>query len=165
MIRFQHVAGAFDGFLHELARPLGTLARLARFAERYGTRRQFLGFCAENPRLFRVFSMLCDRSEAVVELLCAHPEIIEEVLRPEILRRRRNARDLDEDISAAAREPGFTDWLWLFVRAEQVRHAVGGILGSLGPEEIEAATTGLADAVLRHLTRDSGCLLYTSRCV
>ena len=159
VIRFQHVAGAFDGFLHELARPLGTLARLARFAERYGTRRQFLGFCAENPRLFRVFSMLCDRSEAVVELLCAHPEIIEEVLRPEILRRRRNARDLDEDISAAAREPGFTDWLWLFVRAEQVRHAVGGILGSLGPEEIEAATTGLADAVLRHLTRDSGVLV------
>jgi glutamate-ammonia-ligase adenylyltransferase len=159
VIRFQHVAGAFDGFLHELARPLGTLARLARFAERYGTRRQFLGFCAENPKLFRVLSILFDRSEAVVELLCSHPEIIEEVLRPEILRRRRDARDLDEDISAAAGAPGFTEWLWLFVRAEQVRHAVGGILGSLGPEEIEAAMTALADAVLRHLTRDSGVLI------
>lgn len=159
VVRFQHVAGAFDGFLHELARPLGTLARLARFAERYGTRRQFLGFCAENPKLFRVFSILCDRSEAVVELLCAHPEIIEEVLRPEILHRRRNARDLDEDISAASGAPGFTEWLWLFVRAEQVRHAVGGILGNLEPEEIEAAMTGLADAVLRHLTRGSGVLI------
>jgi glutamate-ammonia-ligase adenylyltransferase len=159
VIRFQHVAGAFDGFLHELARPLVTLARLARFAERYGTRRQFLGFCAENPKLFRLFSILCDRSEAVVELLCAHPEIIEEVLRPEILRRRRKARELDNDIAAAAREPGFSGWLWLFVRAEQVRHAFGGILGSLGPEEIEAAMTGLADAVLRHLTRRSGVLV------
>ena len=159
VIRFLHVAAAFDGFVHELARPLGTLARLARFAERYGTRRQFLGFCAEVPRLFRVFSILCDRSEAVVELLCAHPEVIEEVLRPEIMLRRSDARDLDDAITAASRAPGFNDWLWLFVRAEQVRHAVGGILGSLGPEEIEAAMTGLADAVLRHLTRGSGVLI------
>jgi glutamate-ammonia-ligase adenylyltransferase len=159
VVRFQHVAGAFDGFLHELARPLGTLARLARFAERYGTRRQFLGFCAENPRLFRVFSILCDRSEAVVELLCAHPEIIEEVLRPENLLRRRNPSDLDEEISNAARSPGFLEWLWLFVRAEQVRHAIQGILGNLEPEGAEAAMTELADAVLRQLNRDSGVLI------
>jgi len=159
VVRFQHVAGAFDGFLHELARPLGTLARLARFAERYGTRRQFLGFCAENPSLFRVFSILCDRSEAIVELLCAHPEIIEEVLRPENLLKRRSARDLDDEISSAAGSPGFHDWLWLFVRAEQVRHAMRGILGSLSPEEIEAAMTGLADAALRQLTRGSGALV------
>lgn len=158
VVRFQHVAGAFDGFLRELARPLGTLARLARFAERYGTRRQFLEFCAGNPGLFRVFSILCDRSEAVVELLCAHPEIIEEVLRPENLLRRRGARDLDDDISGAAGSPGFHDWLWLFVRAEQVRHAIRGILGSLAPEEIEAAMTELADAALRQLTRGSGVL-------
>ena len=159
VVRFQHVAEAFDGFLRELARPLGTLARLARFAERYGTRRQFLGFCAENPALFRVFSILCDRSGSIVELLCAHPEILEEVLRPENLRRRRSARDLDADISSAAREPGFHDWLWLFVRAEQVRHALRGILGSLGPEEIEVSMTELADAVLRRLTRESGVLV------
>ncbi len=159
VVRFQHVAAAFDGFLHELARPLGTLARLARFAERYGTRWQFLGFCAQNPRLFRIFCLLCDRSGAVVGLLCAHPEIIEEVLRPEILRRRRNTRALGEEIRMASRSPGFTDWLWLYVRAEQVRHAVGGILGELAPEEIEAAMTMLADAVLRHLTRDSGVLV------
>ena len=159
VIRFLHVAEAFDGFLRELARPLGTLARLARFAERYGTRRQFLGFCAENKGLFRVFSILCDRSEAVVELLCAHPEVIEEVLRPENLHRRRSARDLDQEITSAAGAPGFHDWLWLFVRAEQVRHAMSGILGSLGPEEIEAAMTVLADAVLRHLTRRSGVLV------
>ncbi len=159
VVRFQHVAAAFDAFLHELARPLGTLARLARFAERYGTRWQFLGFCAQNPRLFRIFALLCDRSGAVVELLCAHPEIIEEVLRPEILRRRRNTRALGEEIRTAARAPGFADWLWLFVRAEQVRHAVGGILGDLAPEQNEAAMTMLADAVLHHLTRESGVLV------
>jgi [glutamine synthetase] adenylyltransferase / [glutamine synthetase]-adenylyl-L-tyrosine phosphorylase len=159
VVRFQHVAGVFDGFYRELARPLVTLARLARVAGLFGTHRQFLGFCAENPRLFRVFSILCDRSEAIVELLCAHPEIIEEVLRPEILRRRRSARDLDEDISAAARTSGFPEWLRLYVRAEQVRHAMGGILGDLRPEEIEAAISELADAVLRQLAMDSGVLV------
>jgi [glutamine synthetase] adenylyltransferase / [glutamine synthetase]-adenylyl-L-tyrosine phosphorylase len=159
VVWFQHVARAFDGFHGELARPLATLARLARFAERYGTRRQFLGFCAENPALFRVFSILLDRSEADAELLGAHPEILEEVLRPEILRRRSGARGLAGDLSAAARSPGFRDWLWLYVRAEQVRCALGGILGDLDQEGIEAAMTGLADAVLRHLTRDSGVLV------
>ena len=157
--RFQHVAGVFDAFMAGLARPVETLARLARFAERYGTRRQFLGFCADNPKLFRVLSILCDRSEAVVELLCAHPEIIEEVLRPEILRRRRLAGDIEQDLAAGARALCFFDWLWLYVRAEQVRYALGGILGDLGPEEIEQATTRLADAVLRHLTQDSGLLV------
>ena len=159
VVRFQHVAAAFDGFHSELARPLSTLARLARFAECYGTRRQFLEFCAENPRLFRVFSILCDRSGAVVELLCAHPEIIEEVLRPEILRRRRSARDLERDISGASQLDGFPDWLWLFVRAEQVRHAMGGILGDLAPAEIESAISSLADAVLHRLSLKSGVLI------
>jgi [glutamine synthetase] adenylyltransferase / [glutamine synthetase]-adenylyl-L-tyrosine phosphorylase len=159
VLRFQHVAAAFEGFLRELARPLDTLARLARFAERYGTRRQFLGFCAQYPKLFRIFALLCDRSGAVTELLCAHPEIVEEVLRPEVLLRPRRRRALEEEIRAAAVQPGFAEWLWLFVRAEQVRYALGGILGRLSPEEIEAAMTLLADAVLRHLARDSGVLI------
>ena len=33
-------------------------------------------------------------------------------------------------LGARAGAPGFHDWLWLFVRAEQVRHAIGGILGT-----------------------------------
>jgi glutamate-ammonia-ligase adenylyltransferase len=109
--------------------------------------------------LFRVFSILCDRSEAIVELLCAHPEIFDEVLRPEILRRRRNAREMDDEISGAAGAPGFPDWLWLYVRAEQVRHALAGILGDLGPAGIEAMMTELADAVLRRLSLGSGVLV------
>jgi glutamate-ammonia-ligase adenylyltransferase len=158
-VRFQHVAGAFDGFHGELARPLATLSRLSRFADRYGTRQQFLGFCAENAGLFRTFSILFDRSESVAELLRAHPEIVEEVFRPQVLRRRARIRTIEREISAAARTAGFRDWLWLYVRAEQVRHALGGILGTLGPEAIEAAMSGLADAVLRELTRDSGVLV------
>jgi glutamate-ammonia-ligase adenylyltransferase len=158
VVRFQHVASAFDGFHDRLARPLQTLSRLSRFAERYGTRQQFLGFCAENPGLFRTFAILFDRSESVAELLRAHPEIVDEVIRPEVLRRR-SRRAVKGEITAASRMPGFRDWLWLFVRAEQVRHALCGILGTLGPEEIESEMTGLAEAVLRELSRDSGLLV------
>lgn len=159
VVRFQHVASAFDGFHQELARPLATLSRLTLFAERYGTRQQFLGFCAENPGLFRIFSILFDRSESVAELLRAHPEIVEEVLRPEVLHRRVGSRTHEAEVAAAAKSPGFREWLWLYVRAEQVRHALGAILGALKPEEIEGALTGLADAVLRQLTRGSGVLV------
>lgn len=159
VVRFQHVARAFDGFHEKLARPLAALSRLSRFAERYGTRQQFLGLCAENPGLFRTFAILFDRSESVAELLRAHPEIVDEVIRPEVLYRRAGSRAVEGEISAASRTAGFRDWLWLFVRAEQVRHALGGILGTLGPEEIEYEMTGLADAVLRDLSRDGGLLV------
>lgn len=92
--RFQHLAGHLDTLIPGLARPLETLARLARCAERYGTRQQFLNNCAGNPQLLRVLGLLCDRSAYAVELLSAHPEILEEVLRPEMLRRRKQAPDL-----------------------------------------------------------------------
>jgi glutamate-ammonia-ligase adenylyltransferase len=158
-VRFQHVARSFDVFHGELARPILTLARLSRFAERYGTRPQFLGFWAENPFLFRIFCVLFDRSESVAELLSGHPEIVEEVLRPQVLRRHVGSATLGEDIRLAAQAPGFRDWLWLYVRAEQVRYALGGIQGTLGPLETEAAISGLAEAVLRELCRDSGVVV------
>lgn len=159
VVRFQHAASALETFHGELARPLDALARLSRFAARQGTRQQFLAFCTDNPGLFRVLSVLFDRSESVADLLCAHPEIVEEVLRPDVLRRRSDAALLAADVAAGARAPGFRDWLWLYVRAEQVRCALGGLLGENGPEQMEASMTGLADAVLRELVRDAGILV------
>lgn len=158
-VRFQHVARAFDGFQAQLARPMGTLHRLSRFAERYGSRSQLLGFWSENPALFRVFAVLFDRSEAVCELLCAHPEIVEEVLRPQVLRRHADSRVLDTDIGAASRAGGFREWLWLYVRAEQLRYALGSLDAGLSVLETEQAMTALAEAVMRELVREQDLLV------
>jgi glutamate-ammonia-ligase adenylyltransferase len=148
--RFQHLTASFDAFMPELARPLETLNRIARFAECYGPRRRFFESCAANPQLLRVLALLFDRSTSIHELLCAHPEILEEVLRPEILRKRKGAADLARELAAGPAGADFPGWLWLYARAEQVRAAIGELLGFLRVEEVETALSLLADAVLRH---------------
>lgn len=153
VVRFQHLAGAFDKLMPELAQPVLTLRRVAEFAERYGTRQQFFNGCAANPQLFRVLALMFDRSAFIHELLGAHPEIVEEVLRPEVLRKRKDAGTLAAELAAGPAGAGFADWLWLYVKAEQVRNAIGELLGFLTVEEVEASLTLLADVVLGHLLR------------
>jgi glutamate-ammonia-ligase adenylyltransferase len=158
---FLNLANGFDALIPELARPLVALTRLARCAERYGTRRQFLNQCAANPQLLRVLALLCDRSAYGVELLIAHPEIIEEVLRPEILRRRKEPRDLAAELAegAPASGPALANWLWLYVRAEELRYTIGELLGFMTRVEVELALTRLADAVLERLCARKGLLV------
>ena len=129
VVRFQHLVDTFDEIMPKLAQPVPTLRRIAHFAERYGTRQQFFNSCAANPQFFRVLALLFDRSTFTYELLGAHPEIAEEVLRPEVLRKRKDAAAL---AGGARRRPagdGLADWLWLYVKAEQVRYAIGELLG------------------------------------
>ena len=132
VVRFQHLADTLDEILPKLAQPVPTLRRIARFAERYGTRQQFFNGCAANPQFFRVLALLFDRSTFIFELLAAHPEIVEEVLRPEVLRKRKGAAALAGDLAAGPPDKGHADWLWLYVKAEQVRYAVGELLGYFG---------------------------------
>ena len=150
VVRFQHLADSFDEILPGLAQPAPTLRRIARFAERYGTRQQFFNSCAANPQFFRVLALLFDRSAFICELLGAHPEIVEEVLRPEVLRKRKDAAGLAAELAAGQDS---ADWLWLYVKAEQVRYAIGELLGLLNIEEVESSLSRLADAVLAHVLR------------
>jgi [glutamine synthetase] adenylyltransferase / [glutamine synthetase]-adenylyl-L-tyrosine phosphorylase len=150
VVRFQHLADSCDAILPALAQPVPTLRRIARFAERYGTRQQFFNSCAANPQFFRVLALLFDRSAFICELLGAHPEIVEEVLRPEVLRQRKDAAALATELAAGQ---DTADWLWLYVKAEQVRYAIGELLGLLSVEEVEASLSRLADAVLLHVLR------------
>ncbi|MFA5057260.1 MAG: bifunctional [glutamate--ammonia ligase]-adenylyl-L-tyrosine phosphorylase/[glutamate--ammonia-ligase] adenylyltransferase [Opitutaceae bacterium] len=148
VVRFQHLAHAFDEVMPRLAQPMPTLRRIAHFAERYGTRQQFFNGCAANPQFFRVLALLFDRSTFIYELLGAHPEIAEEVLRPEVLRKRKDAATLAEELAAGPTGEGSADWLWLYVKAEQVRYAIGELLGFLDIEGVESCLSLLADAVM-----------------
>ncbi|MDD2763378.1 MAG: hypothetical protein PHE83_05325 [Opitutaceae bacterium] len=148
VVRFQHLAHAFDEVMPKLAQPMPTLRRIAHFAERYGTQQQFFNGCAANPQFFRVLALLFDRSTFIYELLGAHPEIAEEVLRPEVLRKRKDAATLAGELAAGPAGAGYADWLWLYVKAEQVRYAIGELLGFLDIAGVEACLSLLADAVL-----------------
>ena len=153
VVRFQHLAQVFDEVMPVLAQPVPTLRRIARFAERYGTRQQFFNGCAANPQFFRVLALLFDRSAYICELLGAHPEIAEEVLRPSVLRKHKSAAVLAQEIAAGPPGDGFAGWLWLYVKAEQVRYAIGELLEFLDVEEVETSLSRLGDAVLTHVLR------------
>lgn len=132
----------------QLASPLTSLRRISRFAENYGTRSQFLANCSLDPSFFEVLALLFDRSEFIYELLCHHPEILDEVLRPGILRRRKSVSDILRELREGAPRETLEDWLWLYVKAEQIRVAIGDLLGYLCQEETEECLSSLADAVL-----------------
>jgi glutamate-ammonia-ligase adenylyltransferase len=149
--RFIDLAKSLDSVMPDLARPAGTLRRLARFAETYGTRQQFFNACAMNPELLRVIATLFDRSEFIFEVLRLHPEILEEVLRPEILRKKNDRTILLDELAAGAGASDPADWLWHYVRAEQIRLAIGALLRFSDPVAVEHDLTLLADTVLEHL--------------
>ncbi len=153
VVRFQHLVDTFDEIMPKLAQPVPTLRRIAHFAERYGTRQQFFNGCAANPQFFRVLALLFDRSTFTYELLGAHPEIAEEVLRPEVLRKRKDAAALVAELASGPAGAGHAAWLWLYVKAEQVRYAIGELLGFLSIEQVEASLSLLADAVLAQVLR------------
>jgi glutamate-ammonia-ligase adenylyltransferase len=149
--RFIDLAKSLDAVMPSLGRPAGTLRRLARFAETYGTRQQFFNACAMNPELFRVIAMLFDRSEFIFDVLHLHPEILEEVLRPEILRKQNDRDVLLAELAAGAGSKDFANWLWLYVKAEQIRLSIGLLLRFSDPAAVERDMTLVADTVLEHL--------------
>lgn len=151
--RFAGLVPALDRILPQLARPERTLTQIAAFAERYGSRNQFLAACTLNPEFFEVLALLFDRSRFIADLLTRHPEIFDEVLRPEILRKRKEPATRRREI-ATALGPDANDLgprLWLYVRAEQVRTAIGHLLGFLPEDEVGAELTALAEAALAEL--------------
>ncbi len=148
--RFAGVVPALDRVLPRLARPRQTLRRISAFAERYATRNQFFAACSLNREFLEVIALLFDRSHFIAELLTRHPEILEEVLRPEILRKRKNVAGRRREMSAhgTTSDEDYIAWLTLYVRAEQVRAAIGHLLGFVSDDEIGGELTGVADAAL-----------------
>lgn len=153
--RFIDLIPAIDRAAPRLATPIRTFRRIAQFAGAYGSRVQFFAACAANPRFLEAVALLFDRSEFIFDLLRQHPEIFDEVLRPEILRKRKDLPQRIRELEAhtGEDEAAFAHWLWLYVRAEQVRAAIGQLLDFLTDEEVERDLSLLAEAVLIDLTR------------
>jgi glutamate-ammonia-ligase adenylyltransferase len=83
-------------------------------------------------------------------VLRQNPGIFEEVLRPEILRQVKDAGALRAELATGEMVADHADWLWQYVKAEQIRLAIGELLEFATPVELEARLSLLADAVLGH---------------
>jgi len=152
--RFRDLAQSLDAVMPRLAQPALVLRRLARFAERYGARSHFFSICASQPTFLGALALLFDRSGAIHELLCAHPEIFEEVIRPENLRLHKSDAALDREFQAGpAKTELFARWFALYVRAEQVRIVLSELLEFISRDEAQHSLVALADAAWRAVIR------------
>ena len=155
LLLFLDLSDQFDSALQPLAEPLRTLEHITNFAQRYGARKEFFKSCHLNPLLFRALTLLFDRSDFVYDLLCRNPEILEEIFATG-LRSHKEGREIEREIGHLGDESDFSRWLWLYVKAEQVRLAIAELLGACSALDTEDQLTILADAVLKVLLRRSG---------
>ncbi len=144
---FLDIASQFDEAFARIANPLETVMRLDKFASAYGARKAFFRTCSLNPSLFQVLCLLFDRSRFIHNVLCRHPEIMEEILALQV-NRKKDRNDMIEEIRLGPDGDSFPRWLWLYVKAEQVRIAINQLLDVYGIEDVERNLTRLADAAV-----------------
>ena len=143
---FLNLEPQMTAILPEVARPLRTVERLADFAAVYGTPRQFIK-SLENPGLFKALAFLFDRSTFIFRLLCQYPGMMEELMQ-EAPRRQKSRAELKAEVGLLPRGKGFSRLLWLYVKAEQVRLAMGELLFELPLEQTSQSLTNLADVAV-----------------
>jgi glutamate-ammonia-ligase adenylyltransferase len=143
-----------DQFLPQLAFPLRALGKISDFAEHYGARRHFFNTCTTQPRLVEMLGLLFDRSRFLYSILSGHPEILEELLVTDSLRKTKSVADHLREMEHFPRPEDRLDWLWLYVKAEQVRLSIAQLLGIKSIPESEEQLSRLATAttlsVLQH---------------
>ncbi len=143
-----------DQFLPQLAFPLRALGKISDFAERYGARRHFFNTCTTQPRLVEMLGLLFDRSRFLQSILSSHPEILEELLVTDSLRKTKEVSDHLREMEHFPRPEERLNWLWLYVKAEQVRLSIAQLLGIKTIPEAEEQLSRLATAttlsVLHH---------------
>ncbi len=143
----------FDEVFPLLAEPLTALERVGGFAGSYGARKQFYKTCNANPRFFQALGLLFDRSGFIHKLLVRHPGIMEELLH-EAPRRTKGVAAMEAEIAHLSSDPErFPELLWLYVKAEQVRLAMGELLYDRSIAEVTADLSDLAEATVRTVLR------------
>jgi [glutamine synthetase] adenylyltransferase / [glutamine synthetase]-adenylyl-L-tyrosine phosphorylase len=149
------LAGTFRETLAPQAHPLRTLARVNEFADRYGARKSFLRLCAGNPPFFYALCMIFDRSEFIHRLVCAHPEILEELMLTSALRLTKTGRVMRREIRALEVEDDekTAQALWLWIKAEQVRMAMAQVLSKVGLERVEFSLSRMASVAVDEMLR------------
>lgn len=138
-----------DHFLPKLAFPLRALGKISDFAERYGARRHFFNACTTQPRLVEMLGLLFDRSQFLHSILSNHPEILDELLVTDSLHKTKSGRDHHREIHHFLDQDDWVEWLWLYVKAEQVRLSIAQLLGTKSLIDAEEQLSRLATATIQ----------------
>ncbi|MFN7951082.1 MAG: bifunctional [glutamate--ammonia ligase]-adenylyl-L-tyrosine phosphorylase/[glutamate--ammonia-ligase] adenylyltransferase [bacterium] len=122
------------------------LANLERFLQRSGARSAYLSLLAENPTITRLLMRLMSSSVFLSEILIAHPELIDGLIRAgasgPLRSRDELAGDLAERLRQADDEEEVFEALRVFRTEETLRIGFHDVIGNL---ELEALTAQLSD--------------------
>src|SRR5439155_20421682 len=122
------------------------------FVSTIGARTSYLHLLLENPGVMRLLVRLFATSEFLPAFFLRHPELLDSLVRADIMRIERTREDmaaeLGERLAAAPDLEARLDTLRRFRHEEFLRVGVHDIEGTLEPAEAERQLTHLAEACL-----------------
>jgi len=134
------------------AAPDRALAHLASFVSTIGARTSYLHLLLENPGVMRLLVRLFATSEFLSTFFLRHPELLDSLVRADLVRIVRPRPEMDGELRARLAAAGDLeselDTLRRFRHEEFLRIGVHDIEGSLAPLEVPAQLTALAEASL-----------------
>ena len=143
--------------LDELGRqadPDLALMNLAAFIAGVGARTSFLALLEQHPPTRQVLIRLFASSRYLSTVFIRHPEMLDTLVRSDLVRPRRDAAKLDEELSGLmAATSDFEqrlDALRSLRHQEFLRVAIADLAGDLELEDVQRELTILAETVLRH---------------
>ncbi len=128
------------------------LMNLAEFIAAIGARTSFLALLEQHPATRRILLRLFASSAYLSTIFIRHPDMLDTLVRSDLVRVRRDRTELDAEIAGQmAASPDFEsklDALRAFRHQEFLRIAIADLAGDLELLEVERELTNLAETVL-----------------
>jgi [glutamine synthetase] adenylyltransferase / [glutamine synthetase]-adenylyl-L-tyrosine phosphorylase len=154
--RRQALASLAPTLLAEIARsaaPDRALRHVATFISTIGARTSYLHLLLENPGVMRLLVRLFATSEFLSAFFLRHPELLDSLVRADLVRLVRTPDDLAAELSArlaaASDLEAELDTLRRFRHEEFLRIGVHDIEGTVLPDSVGVQLTALAETCLR----------------
>jgi glutamate-ammonia-ligase adenylyltransferase len=130
--------------------PDRVLTRLDGFIAAYGTRAMLFELWTGHPPLFDLLVLLFDRSEFLAERAIRSPELVDELVLSDRLRRSKSAAKTLSDLRHGSGDADQRLWLRRYHQAELMRIGLRDILGLADAEQAMTELSALADACLQY---------------
>ncbi|HXQ24111.1 MAG TPA: bifunctional [glutamate--ammonia ligase]-adenylyl-L-tyrosine phosphorylase/[glutamate--ammonia-ligase] adenylyltransferase [Candidatus Acidoferrales bacterium] len=147
------LAPALLGTILKSADPDLALQNLATFITSVGARTSFLALLRENPGTLRMLVELFGGSQFLANTFIRHPELLDTLVRADLVRAHRSADDLAADLQRSLAEAtdieDALDVLRHFRNQEFLRIGINDLQSLLEPSAVSAELTTLAEVCLR----------------
>jgi glutamate-ammonia-ligase adenylyltransferase len=133
-----------------LSDPDRVVTRLDSFIAAYGARSTLFELWHSNPSIFELLILLFDRSEFLAELAIRTPDLVDELVSSDRLRRKKTRDETLQDLLHGIGDADQHLWLRRYHQAELMRIGLRDILGLADPEQYLVELSTLADACLAY---------------